>query len=635
MTIDQTARSALRKSLQVCFTNGIVAMLNSMHGRGKLSTRYQTAWRWVLTICLLLKHNNGNLPPDKIKSMAKSSGLHPIEKSNVLHHILFSDSTLDNVSTEAIIYALAKVDVESIRTGLPKKVRQVVPNPWESLLVEDIGSCYEIVKELKAVEIDSKIELDQIGVRRRMGIHHTPYDVTEHMSNLALEPLQISDDSIPDDLVVADLAVGAGAFLVQIARIISNISKKPISDVFQNHVIGFDIDKVALQVCSVCFFVEQGCDINKTKFNLHNLDSIGKINSREKIKEKIAEMMPASKGCPTIVIGNPPYVKILKDDSKDYHFASKNSLNMSAYFIEQAINITEIGKVVCQIVPLSITQSKKNESIQKVMYSRFSEIKVDAFDCVPGYLFDQGKIGSNTNNAITQRTVIITGVTGDGCTSADASRLIRWKTDERPDLFDNIQRQNIPLNTGRKGLSLVGDPLTLSILNKVESSQRTLSDLVAQSNRLKLYIPNAIRYFTSASRVDMNREQIELNFTNTTDRNLVHVLINSSYYYWYWRLYASSFNISKQDILNLPIPDKALQDFYEDEINNLSEYLHRNREKFKTYKMNKKLIWNLKYETDEKLMARMDSLVKKLLEIDVEYNFASAKSKSLIDFNSV
>ena len=51
--------------------------------------------------------------------------------------------------------------------------------------------------------------------------------------------------------------------------------------------------------------------------------------------------------------------------------------------------------------------------------------------------------------------------------------------------------------------------------------------------------------------------------------------------------------------------------------------------------MNKKLIWNLKYETDEKLMARMDSLVKKLLEIDVEYNFASAKSKSLIDFNSV
>jgi hypothetical protein len=286
-------------------------------------------------------------------------------------------------------------------------------------------------------------------------------------------------------------------------------------------------------------------------------------------------------------------------------------------------------------VPLSITQSKKNESIQKVMYSRFSEIKVDAFDCVPGYLFDQGKIGSNTNNAITQRTVIITGVTGDGCTSADASRLIRWKTDERPDLFDNIQRQNIPLNTGRKGLSLVGDPLTLSILNKVESSQRTLSDLVAQSNRLKLYIPNAIRYFTSASRVDMNREQIELNFTNTTDRNLVHVLINSSYYYWYWRLYASSFNISKQDILNLPIPDKALQDFYEDEINNLSEYLHRNREKFKTYKMNKKLIWNLKYETDEKLMARMDSLVKKLLEIDVEYNFASAKSKSLIDFNSV
>ena len=39
---------------------------------------------------------------------------------------------------------------------------------------------------------------------------YTPFDVTRHMVDLSLEKIEISDDSIPEDLVICDLAVGAG-----------------------------------------------------------------------------------------------------------------------------------------------------------------------------------------------------------------------------------------------------------------------------------------------------------------------------------------------------------------------------------------------------------------------------------------
>ena len=43
------------------------------------------------------------------------------------------------------------------------------------------------------------------------------------MANICLSKVEIRKETIPEDLVVCDLAVGAGAFLVQFARLIANI----------------------------------------------------------------------------------------------------------------------------------------------------------------------------------------------------------------------------------------------------------------------------------------------------------------------------------------------------------------------------------------------------------------------------
>ena len=155
------------------------------------------------------------------------------------------------------------------------------------------------------------------------------------MADLSLEKIEMRDDSIPEDLVVCDLAVGAGAFLLQFARIISNISGINVGLILQKHVIGFDIDSNVLQICSLCFHLERGCPNIESSYHLHQIDSIGQLNSREKIKLSVAEMMPSSKGNPTITTGNPPFVRV-KSRYAHLGFQSNKCGNLGAYFIEQA-----------------------------------------------------------------------------------------------------------------------------------------------------------------------------------------------------------------------------------------------------------------------------------------------------------
>ena len=88
---------------------------------------------------------------------------------------------------------LKEVNNEAIRANLPSLIKKNIQNPWDFIVTEDIGSCYEIVKELFAVESDGCINLKQIEDRRKNGIHHTPFDVTEHMSNLALQKIEIGN----------------------------------------------------------------------------------------------------------------------------------------------------------------------------------------------------------------------------------------------------------------------------------------------------------------------------------------------------------------------------------------------------------------------------------------------------------
>ena len=637
MEIGQLNRSALRRALHTCFFEAVESMLKVSHKRGKIETRFNTSWRWGLTICSLFQQGilDHNSSPIFLREKAIYLCIHPDgKKINLLHQKLFSPSRLSSISDKSLIIGINHLSNDKILSKIDFKYRADIEKPWQHILPEDIGSCYEIIKELVPTLIDGNIELAYSAARRRSGIHHTPFDVTKHMVNLSLQKIDLFnkfDNSIPDNLVICDLAVGAGAFLIQFTRILSEISGHDVGYILENHVIGFDIDPEAILVCSLCFHLERNCSNQHSDYQLHKVDSVTKINSQRMIRTRIKEMMPSSKGSPTITIGNPPYVRVRSDKYSHLGLKSLKCHNLSAYFIEQSINISENGGVICQIVPLSLIQSDMMKPIRKVMFKSCSEIDTEAYDCVPGYMFDQGKIGSNSSKSITQRVAIMTAKMGQSCDpTISTTRFIRWGSQERNQLFSNLQKIDIPKKLSKNfNLPMLGNDREKGILLSSRSTNRLLCELIGKNKRMRLFVPKAIRYFATASREDLNRSQIELCFNNKSNRNLAQILINSSYFYWYWRIYGNGFQISTRDIMNIPIPKITNQEIFQNKIDNMANLLHKKREILCVTKSNNGMIRNIKYDLDPILINKLDDLIVKLFDWDEHFPFQSSKENSL------
>ena len=87
-------------------------------------------------------------------------------------------------------------------------------------------------------------------------------------------------------------------------------------------------------------------------------------------------------------------------------------------------------------------------------------------------------------------------------------------------------------------------------------------------------MPNTCRYYTTASYGKMNRNgQIVLSFNDKDIFNFVYCFINSSFAYWYWRLYDGGITYPKNLLLDLPmIYDLITEEdkkFFEDTTNEM------------------------------------------------------------------
>lgn len=550
------------------------------------------------------------------------------------HQKLFSVAGMDAMPNKALTLGLSEISDSAISKRIEKKYRDSTGLPWDLILPEDIGSCYEMIRELAPSSQGGRIVLSQDAGRRKSGIHHTPHDVTDFMGKDAIRLLQKSNPSSLDKPVICDLAVGAGSFILQMSRIASEQSNLEVAEFLRDNAIGFDIDQEVLLVAALCFHLQAGCPREVTEYNLHCIDSLGK-KATAIILQRIGALKNSQTNKADITIGNPPYVRAIAEEWKDSGFVSEDSRNLSAYFLEQACRVTKNSGVVNQIVPLSLVQSKSCQSTREMLESKCSEIEIKAFDCVPGYIFDQGKVGSNSNNSITQRVAIFNcklGLTESPIIST--SRLIRWGSTERDVLFDNLDTTILPsyLRVGSK-YPLLGDLRMKKAYIEATSSERRISDIVSDSGKYDLYVPKAIRYFATASRVNLEREQEILNFDKRGTRDLTQVLVNSSFFYWYWRTVGNGFQISSSDLINLPIPSEDAVEEMNSEIERMAERLHRNRHRLTVKKSNLGEIRNIKYDLDNNLMRDLDGLVHRIFQFSETFSFNAVKSNNMSDYD--
>ena len=452
-----------------------------------------------------------------------------------------------------------------------------IKKTWKNILVKKISN----VEMSNFLDIKNFGELYEIGLahinkvdKKEHGKYYTPDDVACVMSNW-LFGLKGGN--------VADVACGCGNLILKYLEIIDNDTREKLLK--EKKIYLYDEDETALEICKYIIAIKYG-----KKF-LKNVNCI----AGDFLDKKI--VLPKN----TKVISNPPYYKIkyLKKSWGNSKIINETK-EFYAAFMEKIFN-NSVSSVV--ITPYSFMGAEKFYSLRLLMnnYNGF----IVSFDNVPGNIFNGRKHGIfNTNSSNSVRAAITVAENKEGVKGFMLSPLIRFKTSERKrilnceTLFKLVNKKHQIISEYNKYYYKC-----FKNLNKVyeitsnKSNQVFKDVLTKKKNDLKLCVPTSGRYFMVASKRDLKRDGKRVFYINDKSYyDYIYCLFNSSFTYFYWRLYDGGINFPLSLLENIPIFYNLLSEESKVKLHNIAIEMMNKEKDFLIYKMNaNKMQENIKF----------------------------------------
>ena len=541
----------------------------------------------------------------------------------------FDDSTIMNTPCLEIFGDADKdLGVERIQT-----LSSFVQENRDKIAPEDLGGISELLSGHSLTLNSETITFENNPQRRGAGRIYTPYDVTEHMCRESIVEM-MEGMSTPQEVVslrILDPAVGSGAFLAQAYRSILNQSLEHgivlddehksllISDVLH----GVDVDTFATKVCKLVMFLESGGNYPNISPSIFTADSLQLGGSPSVLDwTKHIRFNGVCKGY-DLVIGNPPYVRIRPEDYERFLLA--DSRNMYGLFCELSISLTKPTGIFSMIIPQSVMGAREAQSLRNLVLNLNAEVKFQVFDSVPDFLFDQGKIESNTNTNINQRTVIVS-VSKRRPKKIFTSKLLRWRRrEERDVLFNHLDLIEIlPSDIHFDRIPMISNRRTLNLLRSLKGIKQTIGD-VKDGNCSKLYMTKAVRYFITALPRDLGRPNTLQFSVEESHIERVHTLLNSNVFYWWWRVFGNGFQVEQRDVDSFPLLDLSPET-----AKRFSKALIDSEKDCLVFKRNAgKDIPNINYNYAQGLVHEIDDEIFKTLHIENLAEVFTSKTNSL------
>lgn len=375
-------------------------------------------------------------------------------------------------------------------------------------------------------------ELDK-GKKKKSGQYYTPTDVSKLMASWLLDLSGIN---------ICDVGCGTGNLILSFLEL---VSKKEAIDLIKNgRIYLYDFDKIAITIAQYSIAL---------LFGFEYLNNINVIYG-DFLSSKIV-LPPNSK-----IISNPPYAKIdkLKEDWSKSKIQSETK-ELYASFMEKII-LSSNQSVI--ITPYSFLGGSKFERLRKMMceYNGY----IVAFDNVPGNIFNgrkQGIFNTNTANSVRAAITVVENV--DQIKGFRTTHLIRFKNAEREELLQPYLLKNLLshkyqiINSKTNMFARCHVQLEDCFENwKTMSSGRVL-DFISKGNsesNFTLYMPNTCRYYTTASRRELKRGgYMTISLDDIDKFNYMYCLINSSFVYWWWRIFDGGITYPKGLLYSMPI----------------------------------------------------------------------------------
>jgi hypothetical protein len=512
------------------------------------------------------------------------------------------------------------------------RLREFINRNREQISPEDLGGICELLSGHQLSIVEDEIIFSNNIERRNAGRIYTPFDVTNHICQNTLSPL-VQALTVKEELFklrILDPAVGSGAFLVQAFRVLVNLASERgwVLDASEKQRLieevlhGIDIDEFAANTSMLVLWIEAKGDAVKLAPSISVGDTL--VLGPQPIHSKWEKMfgITMNRSGYDAVIGNPPYVQVKPDDYPE--FTLSNARNLYALFVELGLSITNKSGIFSMIVPQSLMVSKNGSEVRKHLLKLDGRIEFQVFDSVPDFLFDQGKIEKNTNTNINQRTVIVTVDLGRP-KGVNTSSLLRWRRGERNELFNNLKLVEIDLSdVTNDRIPMLYDSKGLNLLKSLRSITSKIEDYDSDDG-IDLYLTKAVRYFITALPTSLGRKNSMKISVPADIFPVIHVLLNSNVFYWWWRVFGNGFQIDSGDVglfPLIPIPLEVAKELSLELISAESQCTVNKRNAGQD-------IPNVNYNFRQDILQKIDKTIFKALGLQFNGRVFHSKSNSL------
>jgi len=255
------------------------------------------------------------------------------------------------------------------------------------------------------------------------------------------------------------------------------------------------------------------------------------------------------------VIGNPPYGNLIKEEQKkiiNSSYSYSTLSDISSPFIEKGFNLLKEQGNLIFIITYAITFSKDFSKSRELIANGFRENYIFIFDRDRCRIFE----------SMTQTVSIIK------CFNKNArekkgiwtSRMFRETPDINKIQVTNCNKYLMPKNSGynqKHRLPKIGEEINKQILDKLLSFNDNVGSIINKHSGSKIWIRTSGNYWYNAfDRKPYDGEAISSLYFDKNYANFFILLMNSSLFYFWFRIYGDGHNMNIDILENFPLPDR-------------------------------------------------------------------------------
>lgn len=288
-----------------------------------------------------------------------------------------------------------------------------------------------------------------------------------------------------------------------------------------------------------------------------------------------------------IVIGNPPYGAKMTENEKNffkenYEYSIQGSLDTYKFFIEKGYKLLNDNSVLSYIVPISVTSSKSNINLHKLILDNCEQIKVSSYGTAPARIFLNAD----------QRVSIINFIkTNSKCKELLTTKVnLRYKETPIQEVVNNLEFINSIKFIQSGAFCKIGSEIEKNIMNKIYSNKTKFKELMNGKEEI-YYRDTGGRYYDLYTSYSTTKSTTQKSFKIQNAKAMV-ALLSSTLFWWFRNAYSEGRHSYIYEFERFPIPtfdNKTIKELsilgakYEKDLENNSSLIKG----VKTYKIRK------------------------------------------------